>query len=226
MEIIMNDKEITKAIYNCLDKYFNQQRQYACIKELRCGTGYSGLNTRRIDYMTISTNAGNETTLFEVKASRADFLKDIKDVEKQKQARCFASRFYYVAPKDLIKKEEVPVWAGLIEYIHDEITPTFQWTLNAPSLDHLGPTWGLVAAVIRNKQNSDISKLVADEKRRLRQEVYNEKARIENEVQRIKRAIEYKIIYLKEKIGSSTADADIILQSKIDILEDVLKNDI
>ena len=68
--------------------------------------------------------------------------------------------------------------------------------------------------------------MVADEKRRLKQEVYNEKARIENEVQRIKRAIEYKIIYLKEKIGSSTADADIILQSKINILEDVLKNDI
>ena len=86
MEIIMNDKEITKAIYDCLDKYFNQQRQYACIRELRCGTGYSGLNMRRIDYLTISTNAGNETTLFEVKASRADFLKDIKDVEKQKQA--------------------------------------------------------------------------------------------------------------------------------------------
>ena len=77
-----------------------------------------------------------------------------------------------------------------------------------------------------NKQNSDISKLVADEKRRLKQEVYNEKVRIENEVQRIKRAIEYKIIYLKERIGSSTADADIILQSKINILEDVLKNDI
>lgn len=29
MEIIMNDKEMTKAIYDCLDKYFNQQRQYA-----------------------------------------------------------------------------------------------------------------------------------------------------------------------------------------------------
>lgn len=63
-------------------------------------------------------------------------------------------------------------------------------------------------------------------KRRLKQEVYNEKARIEYEAQRIKRAIKDKIFFLKERIGSSTADADIILQSKINILEDVLKNDI
>ena len=67
---------------------------------------------------------------------------------------------------------------------------------------------------------------MAAEKRRLKQEVYNEKARIEYEAQRIKRAIKDKIFFLKERIGSSTSDADIILQSKIDILEDVLKNDI
>lgn len=219
----MTDKEMTEAIYNCLDKYFNQQRQYACIKELRAGTGYSGLNMRRIDYLTISTNAGNETTVFEVKASRADFLKDIKDVEKQKQARCFASRFYYVAPKGLIKKEEIPVWAGLIEYVYDEITPTFQWTLTAPSLDHLGPTWGLVAAVIRNKQNSDISKLVKQEKERLKQKLYNAKSRLDYEKRNIQISIKNKLFFLQEDLNKCSNNDKAIVMAKIDILNDILK---
>lgn len=56
---------------------------------------------------------------YEVKHSRADFLSDIKNENKRKSYLEIADKLYYVCPKDLIKKEEMPEGCGLIYQMDD-----------------------------------------------------------------------------------------------------------
>lgn len=115
-------KEMTAIITHALHKYFShwrRQRRYVVFPELRLGSGFSGTAQRRIDFFVISTCEGNETIAFEIKTSKKDFRKDINNDLKQRGARLYANKFYYITPKNLLTEEEkkqIPVWAGLMEY--------------------------------------------------------------------------------------------------------------
>jgi hypothetical protein len=104
---------------------------------------------RRCDLWTISANssAGFKARAYEVKISRADFRRDT--AIKQREARLFSDQFFYVTPAQLIRPDEVPDWAGLIEYRDGR----FKTVINAPYRDKDGPTWELVVSLIRNSGN-------------------------------------------------------------------------
>lgn len=51
----------------------------------------------------------------EIKVSRADFFSDVKS-EKWRKYTPFCSHFFFVCPKDMVTKKEVPLEAGLLEY--------------------------------------------------------------------------------------------------------------
>ena len=58
-------------------------------------------------------------TEIEIKVSRADFLADLKKVEKHsiladKENRIKPNRFFYAVPEGLVQPEEVPAYAGLL----------------------------------------------------------------------------------------------------------------
>lgn len=123
---------------------------------------------RRCDFWTISANssAGFQAIAYEIKISRADFKRDTH--AKQRQARLFSDRFYYVAPKGLIKSEELPDWAGLYEYEAGRLS----MRVPAPHRDKDAPTWQLVVSLIRNsgeiRRDTDLlRKENADMKRRI-----------------------------------------------------------
>lgn len=165
----MTDKETTELIYKMLEeqhyeKYSSKGRNWITIREARSGTGYSALNMRSFDFLAISSKAGNEVIGYEVKASRADFLNDLKDPEKQKSLRCFARRFYYVAPKGIIKPEELPAWAGLYELSYSEAQKNWYLTksIEAPEIHNFPPTWGFVAACIRNSREAKVWQLMKE----------------------------------------------------------------
>lgn len=104
---------------------------------------------RRCDLWTISPNssAGFKARAYEVKISRSDFRRDT--AIKQREARLFSDQFFYVTPAGLIKREEIPDWAGLIEYCDG----SFKTVVPAPYRDKDGPTWELVVSLIRNSGN-------------------------------------------------------------------------
>ncbi|WP_347091685.1 hypothetical protein [Sphingomonas parapaucimobilis] len=104
---------------------------------------------RRCDLWTISANssAGFKARAYEVKISRADFRRD--NAVKQREARLFSDQFYYVTPAGLLRKDEVPDWAGLIEWDGERFVTVIQ----APYRDKDGPTWELVVSLIRNSGN-------------------------------------------------------------------------
>ncbi len=101
---------------------------------------------RRCDFWTISANgsAGFSATAYEIKVSRSDFRRDTN--AKQRQARLFSDRFYYVAPAGMIRPDELPDWAGLYEFSDGQLS----MKVPAPHRDKDAPTWQLVVSLIRN----------------------------------------------------------------------------
>lgn len=153
-------KEKTAIITFALHKYFNhwrRQRKYVVFPELRLGSGFSGTAQRRIDFFVISTCAGNETIAFEIKTSVKDFRHDIDNDLKQRGARLYANKFYYITPKGLLSSEDkkkIPVWAGLMEYDIEKNRRCpknvyFEVPIPAPLHAKAMPSWGLICAITR-----------------------------------------------------------------------------
>lgn len=155
----MKDKEKTQLILDKLKHHFTswgRGRTNILFPELRLGSGYCGVSQRRIDLFMISSNAGNETTAFEIKVSKQDFKKDINDDLKQRGARLFANNFYYVAPKGMINTKDLPLWAGLMEFDFDYYNEheckdyRFIETVPAPLQPKAVPSWGLICSMVRH----------------------------------------------------------------------------
>lgn len=127
--------------------------------EVRLSSGFDMLG--RIDFLAINPepSTGCRATSYEIKVSRADFKKDT--YEKQRGARLYSDKFYYVVPEGLLKPEEIPDWAGLMEakwfvYANGKPALRFMTTTPAPKRDKEPPSWGLLCSLIRNdRKNND-----------------------------------------------------------------------
>lgn len=104
---------------------------------------------RRCDFWRISANSscGFKADAYEIKVSRADFKRD--NAIKQREARLFSDRFFYVTPQGLIAREECPDWAGLIEYDGEKL----KTVVPAPLRDKDAPSWEFVVSLIRQSGN-------------------------------------------------------------------------
>ena len=180
----MNDKQKTEIMLDALIQkhtVWGKSRSNVIFPELRLGSGYCGVAERRIDLFVISSSEGNVTTSFEIKASRQDFFKDINNDLKQRGARLYSNYLYYVAPKGMIKTEEIPVFAGLLEFDFEQLPNMinrerehyllFSNPVPAPLHSRIQPSWGLICSMVRHI-NKDIGKPriaeLEDELRRLK----------------------------------------------------------
>ena len=125
-----------------LDSLLHKYRDRICAPELPFSGGQ-----RRIDLWTLHphNSRGYASTCFEIKVSKADYKKD--GYEKQRLARLFSDQFYYVTPKGLLDKEQIPDWAGLLEYNGDR----FREILYAPKTGRAEPSWELLASIFRSE---------------------------------------------------------------------------
>ncbi|WP_315782429.1 hypothetical protein [Bradyrhizobium sp. SZCCHNPS1003] len=126
------------------------------IPELRVGCGYAGGAERSIDLWVIEANAtkGCTATSYEIKVSRSDFLKDVQQPLKQRGARLFSDQFFFVTPPGLLKPEEIPDWAGLLEPQESHFWgnwPTFKTIVPAPIRSKDAPSWQLVVSLLRRQ---------------------------------------------------------------------------
>lgn len=125
------------------------------IEELRIGCGYVGGADRAIDIWAIEPNASKGCTAvsYEVKCSRSDFLKDMKDPLKQRGARLFSDQFYFVTPPGLLRAGEVPDWAGLLEPFNGatEEWPYLTTVVPAPFRSKDAPSWPFVVSMLRRE---------------------------------------------------------------------------
>jgi hypothetical protein len=100
---------------------------------------------RRCDFWKLEPqpSKGYRATAYEVKISRGDFKRDSH--KKQREARLYSDKFYYVTPPTLLKPDEVPDWAGLIEFDGNALRKI----VDAPLRDKDMPSWELMVSVIR-----------------------------------------------------------------------------
>lgn len=151
----MTDKEKTEKILRILPNFYLFDRMI-CVPEFRFGSGYGNTSEKRADLFCISPEKGNKTATIEIKVSRQDFLRDKNNCRKQVAARLFSNEVWYAYPKGLIKKEEIPLWAGAIEIDLEKDcfsywNELFTIVCPAPLLSRENPTWGLIVSALRRK---------------------------------------------------------------------------
>jgi hypothetical protein len=99
----------------------------------------------RIDFWTLEPTASQKfrATAYEVKISRSDFARDTES--KQSDALRYSDRFWYVTPPGLLKRDEIPEWAGLMEFDGE----AFAVRKRAPMREKAEPDWWFVVNLMR-----------------------------------------------------------------------------
>jgi hypothetical protein len=148
--------------------------EWLFLRELRVGTGRRNSSAQRLDAFALNCfpHLAMKRVCYEVKTSRADYLGELKRPLKRRIGMRYSNEFYFVVPAEMLSIAEVPPECGLIEVG----TATFEeWkalikryagffafdpargeycmvTVPAPWRDTPGPTWELVAAMLRNQR--------------------------------------------------------------------------
>jgi hypothetical protein len=163
------------ALLDALERGLHaSQSEWLFLRELRVGTGHRNNGAQRLDAFAINClpHLGMKRVCYEVKTSRADFLNEIRQPFKRRIGMRYSNEFYFVTPGGLLAPSEVPVDCGLIEagyatfdewrmlikrqagfFSYDpERRQYCMMTVAAPWRDTPGPTWQLVAAMLRNQK--------------------------------------------------------------------------
>jgi len=121
--------------------------------ELATSVGHSMGEPNRMDafHMEDMPSKGFHRTAYEIKISRSDFLREIKNPEKRKAALRVSNQFYFVAPEGLIKPEEIPMECGLLELYGERLITT----VNAPVRDGMPSSWMFFSAIGRRVMKMD-----------------------------------------------------------------------
>lgn len=142
----MTDQEMTDAIVKALQQ-LHTGREWVCFPELRLGSGYGGKWEQRIDVFAMNCypSRGLQSIAYEVKASRSDFLRELKEPEKRRAAMDLSNLFYFAAPAGMIRPEDLPPCCGLKEYRDGKLNTACQATFR----DRQSPEWRFVASLCR-----------------------------------------------------------------------------
>jgi hypothetical protein len=148
--------------------------EWLFFRELRVGTGHRNAAAQRLDAFALNTlpHLAMKRVCYEVKVSRADFLGELKHPLKRRIGMRYSNEFYFVVPAGLVGLQEIPAECGLIEigraspdqwqqhllrqagyFDYDSAAGVFcMVTAAAPWRDTPGPTWQLVAAMLRHQR--------------------------------------------------------------------------
>ena len=119
------------------------------IPEFRIGTGYGKNNEQRLDAWAMELTDKMVRRAFEVKVSRSDLLSELANPRKRARALLVSNEFWFATPPGLVKPDELPLEAGLIE-----VGQEGEWHVvePAPWRDTPPPTWRFVASLIRRTE--------------------------------------------------------------------------
>lgn len=139
------------------------------VEELRGGAGYGGCSEGYIDAWTMHPYPSKQNCriAYEVKISRSDFLRDIKQPLKHRAALLFSNEFYFVAPEGMLGAEDLPLFAGLIEVKEYENGTVegrmgLDVSVNAPWRDTSPPSWRFVVSLVRNIERREKTRRSVD----------------------------------------------------------------
>jgi hypothetical protein len=150
--------------------------EWLFFRELRVGTGRRNGSLQRLDAFALNSlpHTAMKRVCYEVKTSRADFLCELRNPLKRRIGLRYSNEFYFVTPARLVEASEIPAECGLIEagsatpsewkelftrqsgfFSYDADARTYcMITIPAPWRETPGPTWQLVAAMVRNQRRA------------------------------------------------------------------------
>jgi hypothetical protein len=104
--------QLVKLVRNKYKSPPNSFERAVILEEVPNGTG--GHQSRWIDVAVFETwpSKGLSRSAFEIKVSRSDFVNELRQPEKHQWCKECFHYFWFVAPKDVIKEEELPTNAG------------------------------------------------------------------------------------------------------------------
>jgi hypothetical protein len=109
--------------------------EWLFFRELRVGTGRRNGNVQRLDAFALNSlpHTGMKRVCYEVKASRSDFLAELKHPLKRRIGMRYSNEFYFVTPAGLADIDEVSVEGGLAR---GGVAAAHEWiTLTNPARD-------------------------------------------------------------------------------------------
>jgi hypothetical protein len=151
--------------------------EWALLEEVAPSTGGG---TRYADAIAVNLwqSRGHAVHGFEIKVSRSDWLRELKQPEKAEPVYRYCDYWWIVAPKGIVKDGELPPTWGLLELR----TSGLVQTINAPRLDAQPITRAFFASLMRRgheqldrlaelKQRDSIAKARADIDARVAEQV-------------------------------------------------------
>jgi len=141
----MNASEVIEAV-ECLFP----KNAWATLRELKESTG---LDRRAIDLfaMSVFPSSGLKRYAIEVKVSRSDFTRELRNYEKSRPwVEGLCNRFAFAAQEGIIHEEDLPPWASLI-VIRDG---TAYWAVKR-ELSPKDPPLTFLASILRRQSRSE-----------------------------------------------------------------------
>lgn len=119
--------------------------EWAYFREVPDGTG--GNMTRSVDGLAMGLwpSRGLELMGFEIKKTRSDWLRELKNPAKADAICRFCDRWYIVANKNVVKLEELPTTWGLIEAWGCQL----RVKVKAPKLEPVSVDRSFLAGILR-----------------------------------------------------------------------------
>lgn len=137
-------------IVTSLRKHYSSKRgEWAFFAELRVGTGFTQKHhEQRLDAWAINLypSTGHNAIAFEVKVSRGDFRRELRDPAKRYSALMVSNLYYFVTPVGLVDPDEVPDLCGLMEVDEDGVVNTVKRATHRPKFN---PSWTFLASLCR-----------------------------------------------------------------------------
>lgn len=138
----------------------------------------TGTNQRRwadAVAMNMWPSRGLEIHGFEIKVSRGDWIRELKDPAKSESIQRYCNRWWIVAPEGLVRHEELPPTWGLYEAKGGKL----KQTVAAPELEAVDVTRSFVAAMLRRASEADQSLVDAAVEARVTELRERDKARLD-----------------------------------------------
>ena len=168
-----------------LQERFGGGGAHAVLFEVRNSTGHAANRSIDAVTMTLWPSLGLELAGMEIKISRSDWLRELKDPAKASATFEYFDRWYLVAPRNVAQMDEIPGPWGWLAPEDDKIITIKKAPLN----ENVKPVdRSFLASMLRCESKNDeklinaaVNQAVATEARRLR-EIHD--GRVDSEVQR------------------------------------------
>lgn len=110
----MSASDETRRIIELLRHHHGKNNEWATFIELRGSTGF--INAQAIDFFAVHTwpSKNFRAIAYEIKVSRSDFTKELKQPNKRAFAESIANECLFVVPSGLLRVDEIPEGWGLM----------------------------------------------------------------------------------------------------------------